>query len=328
MKRVFFDFIRKDIWRKLFALTITVVLFGNLYEQKERELPGVRVRIRHDPEVYVDQTEPRVVRLTVKGAKERVEKLTSGQFSGQIRLENSAEALRTGWANLTLTADNFTGPPTVSIVAIDPSALNIPVQRRVIRKLRIVPHYDGTPGKNKVVTAVRLTPDTVTVSGPEKHLAELSGIPTQAFSIAGETGDVTFRKIRLQNPVPGKLELSVAAVEAAVEIREPTEFPHRFERIPLRLLVAPELAGRVTAETREAALTVTGTQDEIGRVKAEDFTVYVNADRLNAPGEYYLSPTALPERFGNTVRVIRIEPEKVKVTLAPPVRAADAPKKQ
>ena len=63
--KCFLEFLRKDIWRKLIALTIAIVLYLNLYEQKEREIHDVEVEIQHDPEIFIDQSDFFITNLFV-----------------------------------------------------------------------------------------------------------------------------------------------------------------------------------------------------------------------------------------------------------------------
>ena len=145
------EFFRKDSLRKLIALAIALFLFYAFNEKKETGLSGISVRIRNDdPEVFVDPTAlSATVRLTVKGEKNRIDSLKIENISGEVRLTNSAEALRTGGAILPLSADNFDLPLGIRITKIEPEVLQLKVQRQVRKDLQVKVKVAGKPGKGK-----------------------------------------------------------------------------------------------------------------------------------------------------------------------------------
>lgn len=315
MKRII-DFFHKDVFRKLIALAIALFIFYNFNEKKELELRGVNVKIRNDdPEVFIDPAGlPATVRLTVRGSKRRIDTLEIKDIAGEAHLADSAEALRTGWASLRLSPDNFTLPLGVEITNIEPRILQLQVQRQIRRDLPITPKITGKPGKGKARTAVRCVPEFVTVTGPEVQLSALTSISTEPLSIAGETIDFS-KELKLENP-SASLSMSSATVNVTVEIRESTEIPRQFTR-PVLYMVGPRQRNQLALETGEATLVITGAKDEIDKIKPEQITICAGVQDLSVPGEYFVPLTAFPEKIGNTVKVTRIEPAKVQVVVLP-----------
>ena len=313
MKRIV-DFFRKDVLRKLIAFAIALFIFYNFSEKKELELRGVNVKIRNDdPEVFIDPAGlPATVRLTVKGSKHRIDTLEIKDFSGEAHLSDSAEALRTGWANLRLSEDNFTRPLDIEITNIEPRILQLQVHRQVRRDLPITPKITGKPGKGKTYTALRCNPKSVTVIGPEKQLAALTSIGTEELSIEGETIDFN-KKLKLENPSK-YLTLSSPVVDVTVEIRDATERPRQFSRSVL-YMVGPSQRNQLALETENATVHITGAKDELDQIKPEQITVCAAVQDLTVPGEYFVPLTAFPEKIGNTVKVTKIEPAQVKVVV-------------
>ena len=322
MKR-FLDFLRRDIWRKLIALTIAVVLYLNLYEQKEREIHDVKVEILHDPEIFIDLADQHPsVRLTVKGSKHQVRKLDTLGVSGQVKLVDNAGALRTGRARIRLLPEHFDCGRGVEVVGIDPQVLQLPVQRQISRNIAVEPEVIGRPSRGRVLTAVRCYPDTVTVSGPEKPVASLTTIRTEKLSIEGESIDCS-KELKLLNPMPEVLTLGSKTSNVSVEIRESMEIPRKFPDIPVRYLFSPLHANSGNAVALPAparvAVTITGPQNEINRISRDNVTVFADLSDATRPGEYTVALKATVAEAGDSLRVTTIEPEKVRVTITAPV---------
>ena len=187
------DFLTKDIWRKLIALTIACVLFFNLYEYKERDIHDVKVEIINpDPDVFIDSAYKDIpIRLKVKGSKRNLEEVTRlNNISGNIKLD--IDFIRDGKARLHLQPQNFITPRGVKIVGIEPEIIEIPIQRKKSRELKIVPKITGKPAPGKVMS-VSAIPAAVTVSGPEQVVNSLPDyIDTEEFAPGND--DISFSK--------------------------------------------------------------------------------------------------------------------------------------
>ena len=237
--KFFMDFLRKDIWRKLIALTIAVVLYLNLYEQKEREIHDVEVELQHDPEIFVDPSDRHVrVRLTVKGSSRLVQKMDIQGVSGKVRLSDNTAALRSGKARIRLSPENFNCERGVEITGIEPQVLQFPVQRQISRNIYIKPELSGKVAPGKIVTAVRCSPESITVTGPEKAVTSLTEIKTENFSIENESIDFS-KELKLINPMHNAFVFSSNTADISVEIKDSAALPRKITNVPVRYLFSP-----------------------------------------------------------------------------------------
>lgn len=316
MKR-FLEFLRKDIWRKLIALTIAIVLYLNLYEQKEREIHDVEVEIQHDPEIFIDQSDRHSrVRLTVKGSSRLVQKLDLQGVSGKVKLNDNSAALRSGRARIRLMPENFTCGRGVEIIAIEPQVLQIPVQRQITRNIYIKPDLSGKTAPGKIITSVRCFPEAVTVTGPETTVNSLTDIKTEKFSIKNESIDFS-KELKLLNPMNGVLTLSSSNCNISVEIKDSSAVPRKINDVPVRYLFSPLHGKADVALPIPARVTVNiiGAQAAINHISKENITVFADLSDILKPGEYTVPLRANISGAEKNVKLTSITPDSVLVKI-------------
>ena len=314
--KMFLDFLRKDIWRKLIALTIAVVLYLNLYEQKEWEIHDVEVEIQHDPEVFIDPSDRHSrVRLTVKGSSRLTQKLDVQGVTGKVKLTGNS-ALRSGKARIRLVPENFSCDRGVEITGIEPQVLHFPVQRQISRNIYIKPDLDGKVAPGKIITTIRCFPETVTVTGPEKAVNSLTEIKTEKFSRENESIDFT-KELKLLNPMQGVFVFSSGTSNISVEIKDSTEIPRKIADIPVRYLLSPLHGNENISIPSPARVTVNivGAQAEINHINKENITVFADLSALVQPGEYPVPLQANITNAGNSVKLTSITPAQVTVKI-------------
>ena len=312
------DFLTKDIWRKLIALTIACVLYFNLYEYKEHDIHNVKVEINHDPDIFIDPSYQNTsVHLKIKGTKRQVDELAQkNDISGHIKLEYNTDAIRTGKARVYLLPQNFSSGRGVKIVSIEPEVLEFPIQRKITRKIAIKPDITGSPEAGKIYT-VTSYPDTVEVSGPEQLVKSLPPqISTERFAIDGDNQTFT-KQLKLVNPSSESLQLSVSCADVKVDIRDSYDITRDIS-VTVKYLHTALQGDDHPAQLpkpNKVSVRVKGHQNDINPLSRNDITVFADLSNIASTGEHSVPLKAVLAKSGTSVQVVSITPAEVKVTI-------------
>jgi YbbR domain-containing protein len=116
-------------------------------------------------------------------------------------------------------------PSDVEVVGVEPSAITLELERQQTRNLPLRPTVQGSPAPGYVRGEVRVTPDMITVQGPESRLADLEYVETSTISIEGATAPVEGTVLpRLSDPL--LRSPLVAPARVVVEVSpQPTPTP-------------------------------------------------------------------------------------------------------
>lgn len=81
-------------------------------------------------------------------------------------------------------------PPEVEVIAVEPTEIEIELERVLLRSLALSPTVEGIPAPGFIITQVQVDPARITVQGPESRLSTLENVTTSALSVEGATGSV------------------------------------------------------------------------------------------------------------------------------------------
>jgi YbbR domain-containing protein len=87
-------------------------------------------------------------------------------------------------------ANNRPLPEGVDVVSVDPSTIDLELERQGSRLVAIRPVIEGVPAPGFVLGEVRTVPTNYTVQGPESRLQALDFVSTRPISVEGATGPV------------------------------------------------------------------------------------------------------------------------------------------
>ncbi len=81
-------------------------------------------------------------------------------------------------------------PPEVEVIAVEPTEIEIGLERVLLRSLALSPVVEGSPAPGFMVNFIHVEPTRITVQGPESHLSTLENVTTTSISVEGATGSV------------------------------------------------------------------------------------------------------------------------------------------
>ena len=128
-----------------------------------------------------------------------------------------------------LGADNLLMPEDLELVAIEPNAIQVELDREVTQRVLVKPRFHGKAAPGAKVGQAEVLPNQVLVSGPEKRLASLVSLSAQPISLEGHA--LTFEEeVNVVSPDP----LIQVVQPSKVTVKVPIETPKAKPKAPLK----------------------------------------------------------------------------------------------
>jgi YbbR domain-containing protein len=208
------------IWGlRLLALTIAIALWFILsFEKREsRSEKPVQASVTYmRPENTVVLNPTQNVDVILSGSEDAIRRVNPFDVSVQVDLRRA----QAGRVNINLTPENVNRPTGLRVESIQPSSIELVLDRLVLRQLPVQPVIVGEPSAGATVGEPEVVPATVTVSGPESQLARVTSLRSGPVSLDGHA-------LSFEETVP-----VVVPDEIAVREVEPSRVT---VRVPLRL---------------------------------------------------------------------------------------------
>jgi YbbR domain-containing protein len=138
---------------------------------------------------------PRAVEIWLRGSPGMVQRLRPAEVYVPLDMSKAEPGRRV----FHITGTEVRVPYGVRIAAIRPASFALELERTSLKTISVQPSVVGTPAAGYRVAAVACQPATVTITGPEGHLARLDGVFTETVSVADAQMNVV-RDVSLQPP--------------------------------------------------------------------------------------------------------------------------------
>jgi len=252
---------------------------------------------------------PDTVDVRVQAPDVILSRLSEAQINVIVDLSKVTE----GEQIIPITADLVHLPGGANVVKVSPSQIKLTIEKKMARKLPVVPSVVGTPKSGFAVRRVSVSPEQVIVEGARSEVASLDQVLTTPVSVAERAS--SFReRVRLVVPNPRVWLLGDRYAEVSVEIGERIE-RRRIEGIPVKLVRS---SYRASFQPEKIAVVVEGPSSLLERLRPSDFRAVVYGKGLVplAMG-YMVSPKVdiISGKKGN-LRIVSIIPKEVKVTIS------------
>lgn len=202
---------------RLLALGIALALWFSISLEDRQELSErvVEASISYDwPRNFVILDPQSSVRVRVRGSSKQVRELNPYLVNVQIELTTTEPGTHT----INLNPEDVLVPGDLEVIAVEPNAIRVDLEREVSQRLPVIPQIVGEPPAGSVVEEAEVFPNLVLVSGPESLLAKIESLKTQPISLEGHA-------ISFQEEVP------VVSPDPLVQIVQP---PRVLVNIPIR----------------------------------------------------------------------------------------------
>ena len=247
------------------------------------------------------------VDVRLRGSSEIVRGLTPSEVQVAVDLADAG----TGETTIYLSPDVVDLPFGVRVMRITPPSLQIALDRTEEVSVRVVPRVVGEPASGFELSGIRLSPSSVTVSGPASRLKGIEQVTTEPLSAEGLREPHTlYAQLLVEDPL---LRISgMSKVVATLDVREEQA---QVELSNVVLAATPETPqARVIPGSVRVVLS--GPRSVVTHLRSEDLEGMLHLEGLS-PGEHQLTPDIrLRKPEGWPLTVLSVRPAKVRVRLA------------
>jgi YbbR domain-containing protein len=251
---------------KLASLGLAVMLWFVIAGEKTSEM-GLQIPVElqnfpRDLELTGDPVDTVEVRL--RASPGVMQQLGPSEISAQIDLAGAAEGERI----VHLTPDSIRVPFGVTVVRINPTILNLNLERTLQKVVPVRPRILGRPAPGHEVAEVVSDPAEIRISGPKSRVVEAESAFTEAISVNdAQTSVVDDVNIGLEDP--GLRILGSPRVRVTARVRE-TQEKRAFDVLPVSVR-----GGAAVPQPQSVRVVLTGPAGVLKRLKASDLRAFV-----------------------------------------------------
>ncbi len=314
MKHPFLRFLRglfvNNLYLKAIAAILTVALYIWVSEDRETIVSDTApVRIVVPDDMILVSDPPDRVRITIRGRWSDVQRFDFTQVE-PIRIDLSRTD-RDRMVNIT--SDMVRVPPGIRVTNIDPPAIHVLLEPEAFKDVLVTPAVSGEPNPAYTVTDTTVTPNRITLRGPESRLERISSVSTEPVDITGRTRPLR-RNVRVET---GDARVNAEITEPLVlEVEiETQEVSHTFSDIPVS---AVNTGLRVDIEPPTTDVTLRGPKPLIDDLDAGMLRAEIDLGDLDDPSAATYSREAEIVNVPPELDVARVFPQRFRVTIAVP----------
>ena len=289
-----------------FAIAVIVVLFNRMSKIEDRTI-NVSFRLNTNSEFMTIQDIPRTVKVSLRGNKDDIYSILNsdltayadfsdvsenGVYSKPIKVERTGSALYI----------------TPLEVLTTPSQISFKFERKTIKRIPIEPVVKGTPAEGFELSGTLLSPNFVTVEGPESVLDSISSFKTTSVDLDGHSDNFSVQVgvenrnkfVRILNS-DIRLSLSIAKIMVVRTVQNVTIL---LARCPEDLTAVPNVqAGSIKLEVNS---------QRADTISASSMKLVAELDNIKEPGTYILP---LKPAVPKGMNMVGFSPDTVEITV-------------
>lgn len=205
---------------RIMSLAIALLLWIFVTTEKRAEVPSEKVveaPITYNPPPNMIILNPLDrVRVRLRGPASTIRHVNPYTVDIQVELPRSA----TGKQEVQITEDNVLTPEGVEVVSIEPSYLELQLDREVRRLLPIQVRFTGEPAAGAVLAAQPdVQPEQVLATGPQTLVSTLDHLETSPINLDGHALD--FEESALVVSPDPLIKVQSQVVTVRVPMRQP-----------------------------------------------------------------------------------------------------------
>ncbi len=176
--------------------------------------------IYNKPRDFIILNQLRSVNVRLLGSRRAIRQLNPYQVDVQVDLSRRKE----GTIPINLDSDDVLAPEGLEVVSIEPSSIQVVLEREITERVPVVPHLTGQPAGETKAGEPEVFPNQVLVTGPRSRVSLLESLITDPISLDGHSS--TFE---VQVPVSSPDPLIQIAQPSQVTVRIPIQSPGEAE---------------------------------------------------------------------------------------------------
>ena len=304
----FFKVITRNWAAKLFcfAIAVVVVLFNRMDKIEDRTM-NIPFKLYTNSEYITVQDIPRTIKVSLRGNKDDIYSILSsdltafadftnvaenGSYARPIKIERSGSAL-------------YITPLEIHTT---PNQINLAFERKTIKRIPLEPVVRGTPAEGYEISGTFLSPNFVTVEGPESVLDSISSFKTTSVDLDGHSDNFSVQVgvensnkfVRVLNS-DVRLSLSIAKIMVVRTVQNVT-------------ILLADCADNLTAvpNVQAGSIKLEVNSRRADTVQASSMKLVAELGSIKEPGTYILP---LKPAIPSGMNMVGFSPETVEVTV-------------
>ncbi len=306
---------RSDASLKLASLVLAIFVWAYVRsEAKPLQIFSVPLEIEGlPPDVAVAGDVLDSVAVRVRAPDTTLRNLTPGRFRALVKLNN----VRQGEVTIPLGNEIIRAPLGVEVVRVDPRLLTLSIESRVAREVPVVARITGEPAEGFEYDGYTLSPDVVTVEGPQSVMDQVTQAIADQVSIEGRSKGFE-AVVRLAPDRSGARVSGNSNAVLSVNIR-----PQRVTQVYAGVKLEPVLpAGSrlgISYRPESVSVVLEGTRETLNAITSGNIRALLDLEGMG-PREapYSVKPRVVitPGDLGSAVAVQSISHPTVNVTIS------------
>ena len=306
---------RSDASLKLASLVLAIFVWAYVRsEAKPLQIFSVPLEIEGLPaDVAVAGDVLDSVAVRVRAPDTTLRNLTPGRFRALVKLNN----VRPGEVTIPLGNEIIRAPLGVEVVRVDPRLLTLSIESRVAREVPVVARITGEPAEGFEYDGYTLSPDVVTVEGPQSVVDQVTQAIADQVSIEGRSKGFE-AVVRIVPDRSGARVSSNPIAVLSVNIR-----PQRVTQVYAGVKLEPVLpAGSrlgISYRPESVSVVLEGTRETLNAITSGNIRALLDLEGMG-PREapYSVKPRVVitPGDLGSAVAVQSISHPTVNVTIS------------
>ena len=289
-----------------FAIAVVIVLFNRMGKIEDRTM-NIPFKLYTNSEYLVVQDIPRTIKVTLRGNKDDIYSILSsdltavadftavaenGNYSRPIKIERSGSAL-------------YITPLEIHTT---PNQINLAFARKTIKRIPLEPVVRGTPAEGYELSGTLLSPDHVTIEGPESVLDKISSFKTTSVDLDGHSDNFSVQVgvennnkfVRLLSS-DVRLSLSIAKIMVVRTV----------QNVTILLAHCPDDLTPV-ANVQAGSIKLEVNSQRADTISASSMKLVAELGNLKEPGTYILP---LKPAIPKNMNMVGFSPDTVEVTV-------------
>lgn len=245
------------------------------------------------------------ISVTIKGGRKDIKQIKEIAHSIELDLTNEMDAKI---VQKEITQNYFSFGSSIWITKIEPSKVEIELDKLVNKTIKIEAVTKGQIAPNYTLAGIKLTPNRLKIWGPEKFLKKLDILKTESIDVSGLSANFVQDVIILP---PFESFNQKPTIKATISINKSKQ-EKVFENIPVRIMLkSTDMLQKCMIKTSAVSLKVEASIIDFQGINGEDFLAFINISDLK-DGSYQL-PVSIVKK--DAFKIKNIFPKSVEVAI-------------
>lgn len=256
----------------------------------------------------IQERSVKTVEVALRGSQSDIRTIDKNQIRVQVDARgHEAEP------NMVLKLDrgNVSSPRAVRAMYVDPSEIALTLDRETDKQVAVRVDLIGQPPDGFDVESTNVTPEFVTVHGPERRLAKVDFVRTVPIDMEGRIRSFQINRALITPGENWQARMDTDKVRVEFSIVERL-VRRDFSNVPLKVLLPPGEMHEVTFSPQMVNVSLKGRTDVVSNLTVKTMHAYIDCTSM-VPGDEAELKVELPAPSG--ANIIAVEPATVKVKM-------------